>query len=113
MTTRITGALTTFVCAAALCATSPVAAQEKVGVVTTAIGPVTVVRAALPPEPLKFKDGVFLHDRVTTGEDAITRILLGGKVVVTARERTTLTIEPGDLVVFSPGDGRRLGRGVR
>ena len=67
-------------------------AQEKVGVVTTVIGPVTVARSSLPPEPLKFKDDVFVRDRVTTGEDAITRILLGGKVIVTARERSTLTI---------------------
>jgi hypothetical protein len=41
---------------------------------------------------LKFKDDVFVRDRVTTGENAITRILLGGKVIVTARERSTLTI---------------------
>jgi len=67
-------------------------AQEKVGVVTTVIGPVTVARATLPPEPLKFRDDVFLRDRVTTGDAAITRILLGGKVVITAREHTTLTI---------------------
>jgi hypothetical protein len=33
-----------------------------------------------------------MRDRVTTGEAAITRILLGGKVIVTARERSTLTI---------------------
>jgi hypothetical protein len=35
---------------------------------------------------------VYLRDRVTTGDNAITRILLGGKVIVTARERSTLTI---------------------
>jgi hypothetical protein len=75
-----------------LAVTAPAGAQEKVGVVTTVIGPVTVARASLPPEQLKFKDDVFIHDRVTTGEEAITRILLGGKIVVTARERSTLTI---------------------
>jgi hypothetical protein len=86
------GALYPFAFAVALCTATPGWAQEKVGVVTTVVGPVTVARASLPPEPLKFKDDVFLHDRVTTGEAAITRILLGGKVIVTARERSTLTI---------------------
>ena len=88
----ISGASCTLAVALALSAAIPAWAQEKVGVVTTVIGPVTISRASLPPEPLKFKDDVFIRDRVTTGENAITRILLGGKVVVTARERSTLTI---------------------
>jgi hypothetical protein len=92
MKTGISGALSTFAFVLVLSATGPAWAQERVGVVTTVIGPVTVARASLQPEPLKFKDDVFVHDRVTTGEDAITRILLGGKVIVTARERSTLTI---------------------
>jgi len=90
MRTGIIGALSTFGCVLGLATAAP--AQERVGVVTTVIGPVSVARASLPPEPLKFKDDVFVRDRVTTGEDAITRILLGGKVIVTARERSTLTI---------------------
>ena len=92
MKTGISGALSTLAFVLVLSATAPAQAQEKVGVVTTVIGPVTVARSSLPPEPLKFKDDVFVRDRVTTGEDAITRILLGGKVIVTARERSTLTI---------------------
>src|SRR5687768_1176114 len=72
--------------------TAPAWSQERVGVVTTVIGPVTVTRASLPGAPLKFKDDILLRDRVTTGDNAITRILLGGRVVVTARERSTLTI---------------------
>jgi hypothetical protein len=71
---------------------APASGQERVGVVITVIGPVTVARAAVPSEPLKFKDDIFLRDRVTTGDNAMTRILMGGKVVVTARERSTLTI---------------------
>lgn len=89
MKTEIRGALATL---ALVLVAAPGWAQEKVGVVTTVVGPVTVARASLPPEPLKFKDDVFVRDRVTTGEAAITRILLGGKVIVTARERSTLTI---------------------
>jgi hypothetical protein len=71
---------------------APAWSQERVGVVTTVIGPVTVTRASAPAEPLKFKDDIFLRDRVTTGDAAMTRILMGGKVVVTARERSTLTV---------------------
>jgi uncharacterized membrane protein YgcG len=63
------------------------------GVVTTLQGSATVLRAATRESlPLRFKDAVFLHDRITTGDDAIARILLGGKAVVTVRERSVLTI---------------------
>lgn len=91
MKTGISGAVSALTVALVISA-APGWAQEKVGVVTTVVGPVTVARASLPPEPLKFKDDVFVRDRVTTGDAAITRILLGGKVIVTARERSTLTI---------------------
>jgi len=65
----------------------------KAGVVTTLEGNVTVTRVALPqPQPLKFKDDVFVNDKVTTGDKAIARMLLGGKAVVTVRERSSLTI---------------------
>ena len=92
MKTGISGALSALAFALTLGVAIPGWAQEKVGVVTTVIGPVTVARASLPPEPLKFRDDVFLRDRVQTGENAITRILLGGKVIITAREHTALTI---------------------
>ena len=92
MKTGISGAVSTLTIALVLSLAAPAGAQEKVGVVTTVVGPVTVARASLPPEPLKFKDDVFVRDRVITGEQAITRILLGGKVIVTAREHSTLTI---------------------
>jgi hypothetical protein len=106
MKTAVGGALSTLTFALVVSAV-PGWAQEKVGVVTTAIGPVTVARASLPPEPLKFKDHVFVRDRVTTGEDAFTRILLGGKVIITARERSTLTItETPDLSTIHLTSGR-------
>lgn len=87
-----TGRLGSLSLALSIAVAAPAWAQERVGVVTTVIGPVTVTRASLPVEPLKFKDDLFLRDRVTTGDGAMTRILMGGKVVVTARERSTLTI---------------------
>ena len=73
---------------------APALAQStKAGVVTTLEGNVTAVRAVAPqPVPLKFKDDVFLQDRVVTGEQAFARLLLGGKAVISIRERSAVTI---------------------
>jgi len=63
------------------------------GVVTTVQGSATLARVALAePRDLRLRDDVFLHDRIATGERALARILLGGKALVTVRERSTLTI---------------------
>jgi hypothetical protein len=65
----------------------------RAGVVTTLQGTATVARSTAPqPMPLKFKDDVFIQDSIVTGESSIVRILLGGKAVVTVRERSALTI---------------------
>jgi hypothetical protein len=65
----------------------------KAGVVTTLQGTASVARTtAKESRPLKFKDDIFVQDRITTGDDSIVRILLGGKAVVTVRERSVLTI---------------------
>jgi hypothetical protein len=78
----------------ALTISMPAAAwsQERVGVATTVVGPVTIMHVAASPAPLKFKDDVLLNDRVTTGDNGFARVLLGGKAIVTARERSTITI---------------------
>jgi hypothetical protein len=69
------------------------AQATKAGVVTTLQGTATVARAtATQPAPLRFKDDVFEQDHIVTGESSIVRILLGGKAVVTVRERSALTI---------------------
>jgi hypothetical protein len=66
---------------------------SKAGVVTTLEGNVTAARSAVPqPVALKFKDDVFINDRVVTGDRSLARMLLGGKAVVTVRERSALTI---------------------
>ncbi len=88
----------------------PVAAQtsDAVGVVTTIDGRVTVARAALPsPLALKFKDDVFGRDRISTQENSLVRVLLGGKAILTVRELSQVTIseEPGRAVVTLP-DGK-------
>lgn len=91
-----------FVGTIVLSATSAFAQTAPAGVVTTLQGTATVVHAVAPqPSPLKFKDDVFLHDRITTGDNSLARILLGGKAIVTARERSVLTITeaPGTATI--------------
>ena len=94
--------------AAALLLASSSLAQERVGVVTTIEGSATVARVALPePRPLRYKDDLFLRDRITTGERSLVRVLLGGKATVTARERSVLTItEVPGLATIHLGSGR-------
>jgi hypothetical protein len=94
--------------AAALLLASSTLALERVGVVTNVEGDATVARVALPePRPLRFKDDLFLRDRITTGERALVRVLLGGKATVTARERSVLTItEVPGVATINLGAGR-------
>lgn len=81
------------VLALSVLAPAPLWAQApKAGVVTTLEGSVTATRAAAAPVSLKFKDDVFVQDKITTGEQSLARMLLGGKAVVTVRERSVLTI---------------------
>jgi hypothetical protein len=75
---------------------------QRAGLVTTLEGHVTVKRSALPqPVPLKFKDDVFVHDRVETGDKSLVRLLLGGAALVTIRARTvaTITETPGKSTI--------------
>jgi FecR protein len=79
-----------------------VAQAPKAGIVTSLEGTVTVTTASLQqPRPLKFKDDLFVNDRVVTGDRSIARMLLGGKAVVTVRERSSLTITevPGKATI--------------
>jgi hypothetical protein len=81
------------VCPTLAWAQSAAEPSRNVGVVTTLAGNATVARAALPgPQPLRFKDDVFLRDRISTAERSIVRVLLGGKALVTVRELSALTI---------------------
>ena len=86
---------------------APSGAAPKVGVVTTLQGKVTVTRAAAPqPVPLKFKDDVYVQDSIATGDQSIARILLGGKAIVTIRERSLLTVTevPGRSTIALESD---------
>src|SRR5262245_8929599 len=69
------------------------AQATKAGVVTTLEGNVTAARTtAAQPVALKFKDEVFLRDKIVTGDRSLARLLLGGKAIVTVRERSALTV---------------------
>ena len=93
---------------ATLAAASLASAQERAGVITTLEGKVTVVRASSPElTPLKFRDAIFVRDRIATGKDSFARILLGGKAVVTVREFSAVTItEVPGVATVDVGSGR-------
>ena len=56
------------------------AQEEKAGVITALHGQAVVARPATPqPLPLKFKDDVFVRDRVETREDSLVRICWGAR----------------------------------
>lgn len=64
-------------------------------VVTTLQGAAKVQRASVTDnasQDLRFKDLVYLRDRITTADQSLVRILMGGTAVVTVRERSSLTI---------------------
>ena len=73
--------------------------EERVGVVTNVEGPVTVTRATLTePAPLRFRDSVFIHDRIATGDAAVARMLVGAHAVITVREHSVVTITESPTV---------------
>ena len=96
---------------------------DRVGVVTTLEGTAIVARASASA-PLKFKDDVFVHDRISTGERSFVRVLLGGKATVTAREHSvivitelpnasTITLTSGRIAVAVSKDKLKPGEVVR
>src|SRR5215470_976178 len=80
----------------------------RAGIVTALQGTATVTRASLStPRRLKFRDDVMLQDRIATGDESVARILLGGKAVVTVRERSVVTItESPKLSTIDVADGK-------
>jgi hypothetical protein len=82
---------------AAVALTAPVAAQEASGV-----QPVMVALAtATPSDPLPVQGQTLLTDRVKTGDRSFARLLLGGRVVLLARENSWLRITevPGAVTI--------------
>ena len=76
----------------ALFAPTSEASAAGAGVVTGVSGQVTVSRTEASPLPLRFKDEVFLKDRITTAEHSLARLLLDQKALITVRELSDLVI---------------------
>lgn len=75
-----------------LCPSIALGQATRAGVVTAVEGHVTATRtASAQPVVLAFKDDVFPRDRITTGDRALARMLLGQQAVLTIRERSTVT----------------------
>ena len=76
--------------------------------VTVLRGQAVVARPLIQqPLSLKFKDDVFVRDRVETREDSLVRVLLGGRALVTVRELSTFTATEGpDRVVIDLRTGK-------
>ena len=74
--------------------TIPASSEEtRAGVVTALQGTAKVTRASLAqPRDLAFKDDVYLRDEIVTGDASMARILLGGKALLTVRERSIVRI---------------------
>ena len=83
---------------------------KPAGVVSALKGEVLITRASLPQQPasLKFKDDVFFKDRITTKEQSLVRVLMGGKALITVRELSELTIteEPGKPSLIDLAKGK-------
>ena len=70
-----------------------VAAEAPAGQVTNVVGAGSLARAAAPAAvPVRQQDSLFVGDRIDTREQSVVRILLGGKVTVTIRELSSLTV---------------------
>src|SRR5690349_12393281 len=79
---------------ALMLSTAAFAQTPSMGIVTTAIGTPTVTRSsASAPQVLLSRDAVLPRDRITTDDRSGVRLLLGGRAVVTMRERSVLTID--------------------
>jgi len=71
-------------------------AQPSQGVVTTLLGQATLTRRSPgTPQPLRFKDDLFEHDRINTREHSLVRVLVRGKALVTVRELSVFAITEG------------------
>ncbi len=71
----------------------PAAEPAGIGVVSTLNGQAAVIRGNSPqPLPLHFKDQLYARDRITTNEQSLAQILLGGKALLTAGELSEVAL---------------------
>src|ERR1043166_9524629 len=89
--------------------------EMRAGVVTGLQGTAKVTRASLTePHDLAFKDDVYLRDEISTGDASMARILLGGKALLTVRERSIVKItETPTVSTVSVTAGRAPGHAMK
>src|SRR5712664_706962 len=69
------------------------AQAQPIGAVAALVGQGTITRAAaVERAPAKVRDEVFMRDRIETAEQSVIRVLMGGRITVTIRERSIVTI---------------------
>ena len=69
------------------------AQAQPVGAIAALVGQGTVIHAAaVGRAPAKLRDEIFVRDRIETAEQSVIRVLMGGRITVTIRERSIVTI---------------------
>jgi len=70
------------------------AAQARpLGAVAALVGQGTITHAAdVERAPARVRDEIFVRDRIETAEQSVIRVLMGGRITVTIRERSIVTI---------------------
>ena len=73
---------------------APASAQaQPVGAIAALVGQGTITHAAaVERAQAKVRDEVFVRDRIETAEQSVIRVLMGGRITVTIRERSIVTI---------------------
>ncbi len=97
MRMQVAGTIVVAGLALGLAASAAAQGPKPAGVVTSLQGTANLQRVSATDstpqvQALRFRDEVRVQDRITTGDQSLARILMGGKAVVTVREHSSLTI---------------------
>ncbi len=74
-------------------AQEPTPAPKPIGAVAAVSGKATILHAAQREElPAKVEESVFVRDKITTSDLSVIRVLMGGRISLTIRERSIVSI---------------------
>ena len=69
------------------------AQSQPVGAIAALVGEGTITHAVRAERaPAKVRDQVYVRDRIETAQRSVIRVLMGGRVTITIRERSIVTI---------------------
>ena len=69
------------------------AQAQPIGAIAALVGQGTISHSGNAERaPAKVRDDVFVRDRIETAEKSVIRVLMGGRITVTVRERSIVTI---------------------